>query len=169
MKINNKSLDFTNQNIRNKPLSIPFYMQDSEKKESPSDYQTYKLLINPKNKKLAVYILLVKYYNVGTPEEWLQFMEAIMQAIKGQDIQDKDAVYLLVKSLLKGGTLQVFKNKEASQEVKDSLVFTKCLAAVTKQVFPKKAYKRQKKSSSTYWRMESHISGNWSLRKKDSI
>eukprot|EP00957_Ditylum_brightwellii_P091583 6973287-Ditylum_brightwellii.AAC.1 len=57
-------------------------------------------------------------------------MDDIAQAIKGQDIQDGDAAYLLVKSLLKGDALEVFKNKEASQDVKDSLAFTKCLAAV---------------------------------------
>eukprot|EP00957_Ditylum_brightwellii_P177879 13548630-Ditylum_brightwellii.AAC.1 len=45
----------------------------------------------------------------------------------------------------RGDALQVFKNEEESQEVKDSLAFTKCLAAVTKHVFPKKAYKTQKK------------------------
>eukprot|EP00957_Ditylum_brightwellii_P107311 8188080-Ditylum_brightwellii.AAC.1 len=30
-----------------------------------------------------------------TPEEWLQFMEAIAQVIKDQDIQDGEAAYLL--------------------------------------------------------------------------
>eukprot|EP00957_Ditylum_brightwellii_P177389 13511888-Ditylum_brightwellii.AAC.1 len=74
-------------------------------------------------------------------------MKAIAHVIKGQDIQDGDAVYSLVKSLLKGNTLQVFKIKEESQEVKDSPSFTKCLAAVTEHVFPKKAYKMQKKYS----------------------
>eukprot|EP00957_Ditylum_brightwellii_P062956 4777983-Ditylum_brightwellii.AAC.1 len=82
---------------------------------------------------------------MGTPEEWLQFMEAITQIIKGQGIQDRDAAYSLVKSLLKGDALQVFKNKEASQEIKDGPAITKCLAAVTEQVFSKKAYKTQKK------------------------
>eukprot|EP00957_Ditylum_brightwellii_P125295 9549999-Ditylum_brightwellii.AAC.1 len=72
-------------------------------------------------------------------------MDAIAQVIKGQDIQDRDAVYLLVKSLLRGDALQVFKNKEASQEIKDGPAFTKCLAAVMEHVFPKKAYKTQKK------------------------
>eukprot|EP00957_Ditylum_brightwellii_P059040 4477782-Ditylum_brightwellii.AAC.1 len=62
-------------------------------------------------------------------------MDAIMQVIKGQDIQDGDAAYLLVKSLLRGDALQVFKNKETSQEVKDGPVFTKCLAAVTEHFF----------------------------------
>eukprot|EP00957_Ditylum_brightwellii_P164285 12507467-Ditylum_brightwellii.AAC.1 len=71
-------------------------------------------------------------------------MEAIVWVIRGQDIQDGDAAYSLVKSLLKGGALQVFKNKEESQEVKDGLAFTKCLAAVTEHTFPKKAYKMQK-------------------------
>eukprot|EP00957_Ditylum_brightwellii_P120353 9183177-Ditylum_brightwellii.AAC.1 len=72
-------------------------------------------------------------------------MEAIAQVIKGQDIQDGDAAHLLVKSLLKGDTLQVFQNKEESQEVKDGVAFTKCIAAVTEHVFPKKAYKMQNK------------------------
>eukprot|EP00957_Ditylum_brightwellii_P069201 5254515-Ditylum_brightwellii.AAC.1 len=72
-------------------------------------------------------------------------MSAIMQVIKGQDIQDGDAAYSLVNSLLKGDALQVFKNVEASQEIKDGPAFTKCLAAVTEHVFPKKAYKTQKK------------------------
>eukprot|EP00957_Ditylum_brightwellii_P173304 13193811-Ditylum_brightwellii.AAC.1 len=77
MKINNKILEFMDQNIGNKPPPITFYMLDSEKKLSPLDYQTYKLRTNSKDKKPMVYNLVVKYYKVGTPEEWLQFMEAI--------------------------------------------------------------------------------------------
>jgi hypothetical protein len=64
MKINNKSLEFTNQNIGNYPPSFPFYVLDSEKKLSPLDYQTYKLLTNPKDKKSAIYNLVVKCYKV---------------------------------------------------------------------------------------------------------
>eukprot|EP00957_Ditylum_brightwellii_P070356 5345025-Ditylum_brightwellii.AAC.1 len=58
-------------------------------------------------------------------------MDAITQVIKGQDIHDGDAAYLLVKSLLKGDALQVFENEEASQDVKNGPNFTKCLYAVT--------------------------------------
>eukprot|EP00957_Ditylum_brightwellii_P193382 14724521-Ditylum_brightwellii.AAC.1 len=76
-------------------------------------------------------------------------MEAIAHVIKGQDIQDRDVAYSLVKSLLKGDALQVFKNKEAIQEIKDCAAFTKCPAAVTKHIFPKKAYKTQKNTSET--------------------
>eukprot|EP00957_Ditylum_brightwellii_P156147 11885034-Ditylum_brightwellii.AAC.1 len=92
-------------------------MVDNAKKLSPLDYQMYKLHTNLKDEKSVVYSLVVKYY---------------------KDIQDGDAVYLLVKSLLRGDALQVFKNKEASQDVKDRLVFTKCLAAVTEHFFPTK-------------------------------
>eukprot|EP00957_Ditylum_brightwellii_P107428 8197039-Ditylum_brightwellii.AAC.1 len=74
---------------------MSFYVPDSEKNLSPLDYQTYKLQTNPNDKKLAVYNLVVKYYKVGTSEEWLEFMEAITQVIKGQDIQDGDVAYLL--------------------------------------------------------------------------
>eukprot|EP00957_Ditylum_brightwellii_P082971 6308246-Ditylum_brightwellii.AAC.1 len=71
MKIDHKSLKFANQNVRNKPPPIPFYMPGNKKKLSFLDYQTYKLRTNPKVKKSAVYNLVVKYYEVGTPEEWL--------------------------------------------------------------------------------------------------
>eukprot|EP00957_Ditylum_brightwellii_P130261 9936983-Ditylum_brightwellii.AAC.1 len=123
IKIDHKSLKFANRNQGNKPLPILFYVPNNEKKSSPSDYQTYKLWTNPKDEKSVVYNLVVKYYKVGTPEERLQFMDAIAQ------------------SLLKGDALQVFK----SQEIKDGPAFTKCLAAVTEHVFPKKAYNAQKK------------------------
>eukprot|EP00957_Ditylum_brightwellii_P128136 9773513-Ditylum_brightwellii.AAC.1 len=79
MKINHKSLEFANQNVRNKHPPIPFYVPVNKKKLSPLDYQTYKLWTNLKDKKSAVYNLVVKYYKVGTSEEWLQFMEAITQ------------------------------------------------------------------------------------------
>eukprot|EP00957_Ditylum_brightwellii_P094633 7207140-Ditylum_brightwellii.AAC.1 len=95
MKIDHKRLEFANRNFRNKPLPIPFYMPDKEKKVSPLDNQTYKLRTNPKDKKSMVYNLVVKYYKVGTTEEWLQFMDTITQVIKGQDIHDRDAAYLL--------------------------------------------------------------------------
>eukprot|EP00957_Ditylum_brightwellii_P189478 14422369-Ditylum_brightwellii.AAC.1 len=95
MKIDHKILKFANCNQGNKPLPILFYVPDNEKKLSPSDYKTYKLQTNLKYEKSVVYNLVVKYYKVGTPEEWLQFMDAIAQVIKGQDIQDRDAAYLL--------------------------------------------------------------------------
>eukprot|EP00957_Ditylum_brightwellii_P091841 6993048-Ditylum_brightwellii.AAC.1 len=120
MKIDHKSLKFANHKQGNKHLPIPFFIPNNHKKLSLFDYQTYKLWTNPKDEKSAVYNLVVKYNKVRTPEEWLQFMDVIVHAIKGQVIQDRDAAYLLVKSLLKGDGLQVFKNKEASQEIKDS-------------------------------------------------
>eukprot|EP00957_Ditylum_brightwellii_P202042 15328326-Ditylum_brightwellii.AAC.2 len=75
--MDNKSLKCANQNLGNKPPPTTFYMPDSEKKLSPMDYQTYMLRTNLKYNKTAVYNLVIKYYKVETPEEWLQFMEAI--------------------------------------------------------------------------------------------
>eukprot|EP00957_Ditylum_brightwellii_P183892 14007296-Ditylum_brightwellii.AAC.1 len=71
MKINAKSLEFANHSVRNRPPPILFYVPDSDKKLSLFDYQTYKPRTNPKDMKLVVYNLVVKYYKVGTPEEWL--------------------------------------------------------------------------------------------------
>eukprot|EP00957_Ditylum_brightwellii_P193971 14772042-Ditylum_brightwellii.AAC.1 len=90
MKIDAKILEFADQNIGNMPPPIAFYMPGNEKKLSLLVYQTYKLRTNPTDEKPAVCNLVVKYYIVGTPEEWLQFMKAIAQFIKGQVIQDGD-------------------------------------------------------------------------------
>eukprot|EP00957_Ditylum_brightwellii_P178032 13560778-Ditylum_brightwellii.AAC.1 len=79
MKISDKSLEFSNCNQGNKLLPIPFYVANDAKKLSLLDYQTYKLSTNPKDEKSAVYNLVIKYYEVRTPEEWLQFMDAITQ------------------------------------------------------------------------------------------
>eukprot|EP00957_Ditylum_brightwellii_P121919 9297309-Ditylum_brightwellii.AAC.1 len=95
MKIDHKSLKYANRNQGNKPLPILFYVRDNKKKLSLLDYQIQKLRTNPKDEKSAVYSIVVKYYKVRTPEEWLQFMDAIAQVIKGQDIQDRDTAYLL--------------------------------------------------------------------------
>eukprot|EP00957_Ditylum_brightwellii_P129916 9909548-Ditylum_brightwellii.AAC.1 len=69
MKISEKSLKFANCNQGGNPSLIPFYVKDSSKKLSPSDYQTYKLCTNLKDEKSVVYNLPVPYYEVGTPEE----------------------------------------------------------------------------------------------------
>eukprot|EP00957_Ditylum_brightwellii_P055533 4208449-Ditylum_brightwellii.AAC.1 len=79
MKISKNSLDFANRNQGNKPLPILFYIANDATKLTLLDYQTYKLRTNPKDEKSVVYNIVVKYYEVGTPEEWLQFMNAIMQ------------------------------------------------------------------------------------------
>eukprot|EP00957_Ditylum_brightwellii_P146036 11120685-Ditylum_brightwellii.AAC.1 len=79
MKSSKKSLKFANCKQGSKPLPILFYVANDAKKLSPPDYQTYKLCTNPKDEKSAVYNIVVKYYKVGTPEKWLQFMDAIMQ------------------------------------------------------------------------------------------
>eukprot|EP00957_Ditylum_brightwellii_P073025 5549258-Ditylum_brightwellii.AAC.1 len=92
MEIDTKSLEFTNGNVRNRPPPIPSYVPDSVKQLSLLDYQTYKLRTNLKDKKSVLYNSVVKYYEMETPEEWLQCMEGIVQVIKGQDIQDVDVV-----------------------------------------------------------------------------
>eukprot|EP00957_Ditylum_brightwellii_P009095 687687-Ditylum_brightwellii.AAC.1 len=82
-----------------------------------------------------------RFYKVGTPEECLQFMDAIAQIIKGQDITDLDVANMLVTSLLCGDALQVFRNEEAVEKERDSPAFTKFSAVVSECIFPTKAYK----------------------------
>ena len=60
-------------------------------------------------------MLTVKCYIVGTPEEWLQFIDAISQVIKGQDIQDSKAAYNLVRSLLRGMPYKSSRTKKQTR------------------------------------------------------
>eukprot|EP00957_Ditylum_brightwellii_P053206 4034295-Ditylum_brightwellii.AAC.1 len=64
MKISKRGFKFANYLVENRPPLIPFYVSDKKEKLSPSDYQTYKMWINPKDKKSAVYLLMAKYYKV---------------------------------------------------------------------------------------------------------
>eukprot|EP00957_Ditylum_brightwellii_P139401 10623960-Ditylum_brightwellii.AAC.1 len=115
MKINLRSLKASNHMAGNKPLPIHFYVLEQKEKMSPSGYQVYKLCTNLKDKKYVVYSLMVGIYKVGTPEEQLQFMDKIVQVIKGQDIMELDAAYMLVKSLLCGMPYKSFKKRRQSR------------------------------------------------------
>eukprot|EP00957_Ditylum_brightwellii_P072813 5533747-Ditylum_brightwellii.AAC.1 len=88
---------------------------------------------------------MAKYYEVGTLEEWLQFIDTILQVIKGHDIMDSEAAYTLLESLLCGDALQVFQKQQAVLTQRESPAFTKYLVAVTEHVFPTKVCKIQKK------------------------
>eukprot|EP00957_Ditylum_brightwellii_P169640 12912039-Ditylum_brightwellii.AAC.1 len=103
MKIDPRSIQFANHSVGNRPPPILFYVLEKKEKLSPSNYHVYKLQTNPKDKKLVVCFLVVKYYTVGAPEEWLQFINAISQVIKCQGITDLEAANILVKSLLQRG------------------------------------------------------------------
>eukprot|EP00957_Ditylum_brightwellii_P148007 11269549-Ditylum_brightwellii.AAC.1 len=132
MKIDLRSLKFANYSIRNRSPPIPFYIPEKKKKLSPPNYQVYKPQTNYKDKKSVVYSITVKYYEVGTPEEWLQLIDVILQVIKGHDSTGSETAYTLVKSLLWGDILQVFQNEEIVHAKRDNKAFTKCLATVTK-------------------------------------
>eukprot|EP00957_Ditylum_brightwellii_P127498 9722764-Ditylum_brightwellii.AAC.1 len=69
MKIGARSIEFVNGLDRNRPPPILFYMSEKKEKLTPSDYHVYKLQINLKDKKLVMYLLTIKYYNVGIHEE----------------------------------------------------------------------------------------------------
>eukprot|EP00957_Ditylum_brightwellii_P202298 15329535-Ditylum_brightwellii.AAC.1 len=112
MKIEPRSLEFVNCLSGSRPPPILIYLPEKKEKLSPLDYQVYKPWANPKDENLAMQLLAVKYYKVGTPREWLQFIDAIFQVIKGQDVQDSKATYTLVKSLLRGISYKSSRTKK---------------------------------------------------------
>eukprot|EP00957_Ditylum_brightwellii_P047447 3603961-Ditylum_brightwellii.AAC.1 len=69
-----------------------------------------------------------------------------------------DALYILVRDLLRGNTLTVFNNKQTMFESQSLENLKHCLNAVTVQVFPNKAYKLQKMYISHMMYKPRHIS-----------
>eukprot|EP00957_Ditylum_brightwellii_P182177 13879660-Ditylum_brightwellii.AAC.1 len=111
MKIDLRSLEPVSHTSCNGATCILFCVTEKKIKLRPSGYYVYKLCTNLKDDKATMYLLMVGIYKVGIPEEWLKFMDAIAQVIKGQDIMDLDVVYTLMKSLLYGDALQVSRTK----------------------------------------------------------
>ena len=94
----------------------------------------------------------MRIYKVGTPENWLKTMEDIDTLIKGQALTTADQKFTLARAILKGDAKRVFEMQAKTiiddADVEEGLTdadFHKCIAAVTKNVFPRNALAIQKR------------------------
>ena len=107
---------------------------------------------NPSDTDSAKNYINVRIYKVGTPENWLKTMEDIDTLIKGQALTTADQKITLARSILKGDAKRVFEMQAKTiiddADVEEGLTdadFHKCIAAVTKHVFPRNALAIQKR------------------------
>eukprot|EP00957_Ditylum_brightwellii_P076552 5818666-Ditylum_brightwellii.AAC.1 len=72
----------------------------------------YKLCTTPADAKLSIYMLLVPFFDNGTPEEWIKFRRGLQAVLKRQNIMQGFPSYAVTKTLLKGNVLTVFEQAE---------------------------------------------------------
>jgi hypothetical protein len=63
--------------------------------------------------------LTIKFFNSGTPEEWLIFLRDLKLFLVGQNITNGPGKYLVMRHLIMGDILPVF-NKEAMELVRET-------------------------------------------------
>eukprot|EP00957_Ditylum_brightwellii_P087007 6622949-Ditylum_brightwellii.AAC.1 len=74
----------------------------------------YKVQLGPYNSNSHTYNLVVPFFNTGTVEEWLKFLQNLCAVIAGQNITDAQGTYVITRSLLHGDALIAFENAEGN-------------------------------------------------------
>lgn len=149
------------------PPAIPLHRspikhQDTQDKRN---YVTLKLRTNPSVASSPTYDRIVKYFETGTPEEWLVFTRDLKEVATGQNVRNAAGIFALTRMLLRGDALAIFENHilevrkklekelpeaEVEAEVDDDLVetqesFVTAIQAVGKHIFPPGALRVQKR------------------------
>eukprot|EP00957_Ditylum_brightwellii_P023131 1745307-Ditylum_brightwellii.AAC.1 len=93
--------------------------------------------------------LQATYYSCGchlarTLEEWIKFQRGLSVVLKGQNVTQGPASYVVRKTLLKGDALTVFEQSEITCGSQTVPHFNKCLDDVAEHVFLEKAGQIQK-------------------------
>eukprot|EP00957_Ditylum_brightwellii_P093067 7086313-Ditylum_brightwellii.AAC.1 len=107
-------------------------------------FHTYKLRTTPTDATSPIYKLSVPFFDEGTPEKWIKFQRGLAAVLKGQNMTQGPASYVVVKTLLKGDALTVFEQAEIAQGNQTVPHFNKCLNDIAEHVFPEKVGQIQK-------------------------
>ena len=118
---------------------------------SKDKLSSFKLRSDPSDASSPTYELSVRYYNDGTPEEWLLFLKAVKEVLRGQGITTGPPAFSMYRRLLKGDALAQF-NAAATNMTESMANLTLVLQQVTTHVFPDKALVKQRVYMNRYLR-----------------
>ena len=71
-------------------------------------YLSLKLLAVPGNHDSPTYNMSVRYFDNGTPEQWLMFQKALSKVLVGQNITTGPLTYSMARRLIEGAALSKF-------------------------------------------------------------
>eukprot|EP00957_Ditylum_brightwellii_P087307 6645069-Ditylum_brightwellii.AAC.2 len=93
----------------------------------------------PYNTNSSTYDLVVLFFDTGTIEEWLKFVQNLSAVIKGQNINNAQGAYVITKNLLQGNAL-AFENTEGVNGPQTSLNYEQTIKDVHLHISPPQAY-----------------------------
>eukprot|EP00957_Ditylum_brightwellii_P196165 14946547-Ditylum_brightwellii.AAC.1 len=130
-------------NLDVKRAIIPF-PRPAPRQLEHGQFYAYKLRITPADATSPIYELSVPFFDGGTPDEWIKFLRGLAAVLKGQNVTQGPASYVVAKTLLKGEALTVFEQAELTHGNQTVSHLELCLDDVAKHVFPERASQIQK-------------------------
>jgi hypothetical protein len=108
----------------NDDLKAELGMKLKKEKEDDTDDEFYslKVPIDHEDKESKMYMVKVKKYDSGPPEEFLKLRITLNEQVKNNGYEDNhDNVMNLVQAMLGGRSLEAFLNEKRSQEANNRI------------------------------------------------
>ena len=87
----------------------------------------------------------VRYFDNGTPEEWLMFQKALAKVLIGQNITTGPSTYGMARRLLKGKALSYFDESALLHGAETLIHYEEVMGDISNYAFPTRALQIQKR------------------------
>jgi hypothetical protein len=145
MKVSSAIANRSSSSARKEPPP-PIPLQRPEVPElKKSEYLVMKLRTDPADPASQTYDLSIRYFRMGTPEEWLLFVRDLRRVLIGQNITTGPAKYAMIRRLISGDAEAVFNRAATNHGNETNANFELCLKDVTTHVFPQRALVHQRR------------------------
>jgi hypothetical protein len=121
------------------------YERPEKKNYAKGEYITLKLRTVPADENSATHDLIVPYFSMGTPEEWLRWKRDLGRVLQGQNVTTGPGKYNMTRRLLEGDALAAFNAAAAMHGNETNDNFLACMRDVTTHIFPARALQMQKR------------------------
>jgi hypothetical protein len=124
----------------------PIQLQRPRRTEWESGtYLSLKLSAVPGNNDSPTYSMSVRYFDNGTPEEWLMFQKALSKVLIGQNITTGPPTYGMARRLLEGEALSKFDESALLHGAETLIHYVAVIGDITIYVFPMRALQIQQR------------------------
>jgi hypothetical protein len=124
----------------------PIHLQRPRRVEWDSGtYLNLKLLAVPGNNDSPTYSMPVRYFDNGTPEEWLMFQKALSKVLIGQNITTGPPTYGMARRLMEGAALSKLDESALLHGAETLVHYEEVMRDITNYVFPTRALQIQKR------------------------
>jgi hypothetical protein len=108
-------------------------------------YLSLKLLAVPGNHDSPTYNMSVRFFDNGTPEQWLMFQKALSKVLVGQNITTGPPTYGMARRLMEGAALSKFDESSLRHGAETLIHYDQVMKDISNYVFPTRALQVQKR------------------------